>query len=92
MRNNILSAPTTVKNPLSIVVVDRLHQNLKTTIAISLRENPPKSFEEVVSLIQRKYVAAQYAVRATIHSQSKISPTEITFGRHMLFSFSKQIN
>ena len=40
-RDNITSVPTTVKNPQTNAVVERLHQTLKTTIAISLKEKPP---------------------------------------------------
>ena len=40
-RDNIISVPTTIKNPQSNAVVERLHQTLKCTIAISLRENLP---------------------------------------------------
>ena len=91
-KNNIQSVPTTVKNPQSNAVVERLHQTLKTTIAISLSENPPTSFEEVSSLIHRKCAAAQFAIRATVHTHSKISPGEMSFGRHMLYPFSRQID
>ena len=69
-KNNIQSVPTTVKNPQSNAVVERLHQTLKTTIAISLRETPPTSFEEVSSLIHRKCVSAQFAIKDTVHIKS----------------------
>ena len=62
-KNNIQSVPTTVKNPQSNAVVERLHQTLKTTIAISLNENPPTSFEEVSSLIHTKCASAQFAIK-----------------------------
>ena len=91
-KNNIQSVPTTVKNPQSNAVVERLHQTLKTTIAISLKENPPTSFDEVSSLIQRKCASAQFAIRATVHSHNKLSPSEMAFGRHMLYPFSKQVD
>ena len=51
-----------------------------------------KSFEEVSSLIHRKCAAAQFAIRATVKSQTKYSPGQMTFGRHMLFPFSKQFD
>ena len=91
-RNNITSVPITVKNHQSNAVVERLHQTPKTTIAVSLQENPPVSYEEVSSLIQCKCVAAQFSIRATIHSQIKSSPGEMAFGRHVLYPFSKQID
>ena len=50
-RNNITSVPTTVKNPQSNAVVERLHQTLKTTIVVSLEENLQVSCEEVASLL-----------------------------------------
>ena len=37
-RNNMISIPTTAKNPQSNTVVERLHHTLKTNITISLRE------------------------------------------------------
>ena len=68
------------------------HQTLKTIIAVSLRENPSQSFEEVSPLIQHKCAAAQFAIRTTIHSQTKLSPGEMAFGRNILYPFSKQVN
>ena len=91
-RNNIESISTTVKNPHSNAIVERLHQTLNTIISISLQENPPTSFEEVSTLIQRKCTASQFAIRATANSQHKVSPGELAYGRHMLCPFSKQID
>ena len=91
-RNNIESISTTVKNPQLNAIIERLHQTLNTIISISLQENPPTSFEEVSTLIQRKCPAAQFAIRATSHSQYKVSPGELAYGRHMLYPFSKQID
>ena len=73
-------------------MVERLHQTLKTTIAIGVNENPPMSFEEVSSLIHRKCASAQFAIRATVHSHTKLSPGEMSFERHMLYPFSRQID
>ena len=91
-RNSISSVPTTVKNPQANAVVEQLHQTLKITIAISLRENPSQSFEEVSSLIQRKCVAAWFTICATIHSQTRLPPWEMVFWRHALYPFSKQVD
>ena len=81
-----------MKNPQSDAVVERLHQTLKTTIAISLNENPPTSLEEVSLLIHLKCASAQFAIRATVYSHSKLSPGEMSFGRHMLYPFPRQID
>ena len=61
MKNNIKSVPTSVKNPQANAIVERLHQTISTMIAISVQENPPKTFDTTVELIQRKCMAAQFA-------------------------------
>ena len=43
-------------------------------------------------MVHRKCAAAQFAIRATSHSQHKFSSGEMAFGRHMLLPFSTQIN
>ena len=48
---NVMPVLTPVKNSQSNALKDRLHQTCNTTIAISLQENSPQSFEEVSSLI-----------------------------------------
>ena len=91
-RNNIESVSTTVKNHKSNATVERLHQTLNTIISISLQENPPTSFEEVSTLIQRKCIAAQFSIRAIVNSQFKISPGKLAFGRHMTYPFSRKVD
>ena len=91
-RNNIQSVPTTIKNPQSNAIVERMHQTINTMIAISLQENPPRSFEESAQLVSRKCAAAQYAIRATVHSRLHYSPGELAFGRNMLHHFSSQVD
>ena len=61
-----------------------MHQSISTMIAISLRENPPRNFEDVSTLIFRKCMAAQYAVRATVNTTLKYTPGELAFGRDMI--------
>ena len=79
-----------IKNHFSNLIVERLYQTLSTTISIGLSENSQNSFGEVVSLIKRKCAAAQFTIRATINSQYKVSPGEVSFGRHILHAFAKQ--
>ena len=91
-KNNIQSVPTTIKNPQSNAIVERMHQTINTMIAISLQENPPRSVEEGSYLIHRKCAAAQYAVRATVHSRLHYSPGELAFGRNMLHPFASPVD
>ena len=91
-RNKIKSVPTTVKNPQANAIVERMHQSISTTIAISLRENPPLKYEEVSTLVFRKCMATQYAIRSTINMTLKHTPGELAFGRDMLMSIRSQID
>ena len=84
--------PTTVKNPQANAIVERMHQSISTMIAITLKENPPHKFEEVSNLIHRKCMAAQYAIRATVHTALKYTPGELAFNRDMLHPFPSKVN
>ena len=61
-------------------------------IAISIQENPPTSFEQVSSLVYRKCMAAQYAIRSTVNTTLKYSPGELAYGRNMLLPFSTPLD
>ena len=92
IKNRIKSVPTTVKNPQSNAIVERMHQSISTMLAISLRENPPSKFEEVSTLVHSKCMAAQYAIRATVNTSLKHTPGELAFGRSMLHPFPSTVN
>ena len=91
-KHKIKYVPTTVKNPQSNAIVERMHQSISTMIAISLRENPQRNFEDVSTLIFRKCMAAQYAVRATVNTILKYTPGELAFGRDMILPVTSTIN
>ena len=91
-KHKIKSAPSTVKNPQSNAIVERMHQSISTMIAISLRENPPRIFEDVFTLIFRKCMAAKYAVRATVNMTLKYTPGELAFGRDMILPVASTID
>ena len=91
-RNKIKSVPTTVKNPQANAIVERMHQSISTMIAISLRENPPQKYEEVSTLVFRKCMAAQYAIRSTINMTLQHTPGELAFGRDMLVPVPSKID
>ena len=66
-----------------------MHQPISTMIAISLRENPPSKHEDISSmLIHRKCMAAQYAVRATVHTTLQHTHSELAFTHDMRHPFS----
>ena len=61
-------------------------------IAISLRENPPKKYEEVSTLVFRKCTVAQYSIRSTVNTTLKYTPGESAFGGDMILPFASNIN
>ena len=61
-------------------------------IAISPRENPPKKYEEVSTLVFGKCMTAQYSIRSTINTTLKHTPGELAFGRDMILPFASNIN
>ena len=81
-RNKIKSAPTTVKNPQSNAIVERMHQSISTMIAISLCENPPVKYEDVSNLVFTKCMSAQYAVISTVNRSLKHTLGKLAFGRY----------
>ena len=91
-KNKIKSVPTTVKNPQSNAILERMYQSISTMIAISLRKNPPNKFEEVSSLVNSKCMAAQYAIRATVNTTLKNTPAELAFRRNMLYPFPSKVD
>ena len=92
IRNKIKSVPTTVKNPQSNAIVERMHQSISTMIANSLRENPRVKYEDVLNLVFTKYMASQYVIRSTVNMSLKHRPEELAFERDMILPISIKIN
>ena len=90
-KHKIKSIPTSIKNPQSNAIVEQMHQLISTMIAIGIRENPPRNFEDVFTLIFRKCMAAQYAVRTTANTTLKYTPGELVFGRDMILPVTSNI-
>ena len=61
-------------------------------IAISLRENPPLKYGNISTLLQGKYMAAQYIIRATGYTTLQHTLVGLAFGRDMIHLFSSKIN
>ncbi len=66
-----------------------MNQTTSTMIAINLQENPSVKFEDIYSLIHRKRTAAQFSIRATVHTTLKYSPGELAFGQNILYPSRK---
>ena len=83
--NGIKSNVSTVKNPMSNAIVERLHQTITNSLHASLYGHRLSGGQQranatVHSILQQ----AAYAVRATVHHTLKYSPGALVFGRDMI--------
>ena len=93
IKNKIKYVLVTVNNPKSNAIVERIHQSISTTIAISLRENPPAKYEDISNLFFTKCMAVQHTIsRSIVNMTLKHKPGELAFGRDMILPISSDIN
>ena len=70
--------------------MERKHQSNSTMRAIKFRENLPIKYEDFASLVHKKCMTAQYAIRTTVHST--LYPWQNCLWTRYVTSFSNQIN
>ena len=61
-------------------------------VAISLRENPPKKYDDISTLVFTKCMATQYVIRATVNMTLQHTPGELAFCRDMILPIPSNIN
>jgi transposase InsO family protein len=91
-RNGIEPAPSTVKNPQSNAVCERLHSTIGDILRSMLHENPPTNVAQAYELVDTALASAQYAVRASVHRTMGLSPGAIVFHRDMFHPIPLLIN
>ena len=75
--------PTSVKNPQSNAVCERMHQTVANIIRTLTLSNPPRNIQQARAAVVHALSVAQHAVRTTAHSTLKHSPGSIIFNRDM---------
>ena len=80
----IKGCPSTVKNPQSNAILERVHDVIKTSLRTQGHNNPPTNTEEANLIVDRLLASAQYALRVCIHSTFGVSPGSLIFRRDML--------
>ena len=88
----IKGCPSTVKNPQSNAILERVHDVMKTSLRTECHTNPPTNTEEANAVVDRVLASAQYAVRVCVHKTFGVSPGTIVFQRDMLLPIPIVVN
>lgn len=80
----IQPVPSTVKNPQSNAICERLHGTIGDMLRTSLNDEPPNDVPAALDLIDSVLAAAQFAARAAIHTTLGVSPGALVFQRDMV--------
>ena len=91
-RNGIESAPSSVKNPQSNAVCERLHATIGDILRSMMHENPPTNVSQAYEMVDTALASAQFAVRASVHRTMGLSPGAIVFQRDMFHPIPLLVN
>ena len=85
-RYNIHLKVSTVKNPQSNAVAERLHQTVTNILRSTLYAHPPDNQLEAELLIDMALQKAAYAMCATIHTTLKATPGSLVYQQDMILN------
>ena len=77
---------STVKNPQSNAVAERLHQTVTNILRSTLYANPPDNQMEAELLIDTALQQATYAIHATVHTTLMATPGSLVYQRAMILN------
>jgi len=86
---DIKPAPTTVQNPQGNSPVEQVHQVVQNMIKTKELD---KFIFDFIDPWGEILSSVAWAIRASYHSTLQATPTELVFGRDMLFNIRKVIN
>ncbi len=87
-----LTVGTTVKNPQSNAIVERLHKTVGDILRTYLHSRPVPNVATAVECVNSVLAAAQCAMRATVHQTMESSPGAAVFGRDMFVPLAQAVN
>jgi hypothetical protein len=82
--NGIKDVPTTVKNPQSNAICERMHQTVANSLRCLTYTNPPNNMAEANTMVDDCLALAMRAQRTAIHTALRLSPGAFVFQRDML--------
>ena len=84
---SIKSEPTTVRNPQSNGILERMHLSIGDMLRTMDLEIEKRCPTEVQDVIDSMFQAAAWALRTTVSTVTNTSPGENTFQRDMIYNF-----
>jgi transposase InsO family protein len=78
-RFGIKDVPTSVRNPQSNAIRERLHQSVGNALHVYLSQDVPFNVGNTAKLVDSALATALYAARSTIHRTLGMTPGGIVF-------------
>ena len=83
--NGIQKRPTTIKNPRSNSICERMHQAVGNVLrTLRAHHQAPAGIASLAHLVDTAIATCVYATRSALHSELKATPGSLAFGRDML--------
>ncbi len=84
--NGIADVPTTVKNPQSNAICERMHQTAGNIIRTLTHSNPPQNMAQATQIIDSALATTMHALRCSMHHALHMSPGAFVFRRDMFLN------
>jgi hypothetical protein len=84
--NGIKDVPTSVKNPQSNAICERMHQTAANVLRALLHAHPPQNALQAGALIDSALATTMHATRASMHRSLRTTPGALVFQRDMFLN------
>jgi hypothetical protein len=81
--NGLKDVPTTIKNPQSNVICERMHQTAGNVLRTLELINPPQRLQEAQTLVDSALATTMHATHTAVHITLRVSPGAFVFQRDM---------
>lgn len=82
----IKSVPTTVKNPQSNAIIERVHKTMGDILRVLLHTTPPRTLNDTNRMVDNALATCQHACRIAVNHTMRTSPGAMAFNRDMLLN------
>ena len=86
IRAGIRSKPTSVKNPQSNAVCERMHKTIADILRNVVKDHPPDHIHEAEQKIDNALATCVHALRCAVNHTMKTSPGAMVFNRDMMMN------
>lgn len=86
MQLGIKSVPTTVKNPQSNAIIERVHKTMGDILRVLLHTSPPTTLESANEMIDDALSTCQHACRTAVNHTMETLPGAMAFNRDVLIN------